>query len=485
VIGDRHTNRRIEPWQLRRRLSRQLPLAAFAFVIVTLIALALAPGVLLNRLASAFGDLTTTTLPTYDRLRTLALAMERQAVAVRGAMLTDDERYYQQFETARTSVATTLDELAQLAPRMSPTTAVHLSALVELSALQHAHHVELLQAGEEAYEATIPLLDAVRDSVLLHLGGIERELFRYTEQRIEREARWASLQRGISFGLGSVAVLAVLLVGWSAAQQQRLRDDLEEALTEANTARAVADRRREELERVTESRARLMRGFGHDVKNPLGAADGYMQLLQDGILGPLTEQQLRGVERASRSITAGINLVEDLIELARAESGQLELALMPTDLRNVVRDAVEEYEAQAASKGLPLQVQLPEQMPLVRTDGRRVRQVLGNLISNAVKYTREGSVTVELNGAGGGRIGIAVSDTGPGIPAEQQHLLFEEFVRLDPGASRGAGIGLTISHRIAVALGGEIEVSSEVGQGSTFTLWLPADRGAGPSTTAA
>ncbi len=247
-----------------------------------------------------------------------------------------------------------------------------------------------------------------------------------------------------------------------------------------------SERRREEIQRVMESRARLMRGFSHDVKNPLGAADGFLQLLQDQVVGPLTEKQAEHLRRARRSIHSSLDLIEDLLDLARAEAGQLEIEWGPVDLRDATRELAEEYRTQADRKGIAMHLELPDELPVIRSDATRVRQVLGNLLSNAVKYTDEGRIAVRVDRRSTGASGPAdaperagewvvaeVKDTGPGIPANQQRRLFEEFTRLDPGEKSGAGVGLAISQRISHALGGEIAVSSEPGEGSVFTLWLP------------
>jgi PAS domain S-box-containing protein len=258
----------------------------------------------------------------------------------------------------------------------------------------------------------------------------------------------------------------------AAAERERL-------LEAERDARAEAERRREELERVTESRARLMRGFTHDVKNPLGAADGYAQLLEDGILGEMTPKQRESIGRIRRSIETSLNLIHDLLELARAEAGQLEIETVPIDVAALAREAVEDFRAQAAAAGLGLEVHADGPLR-TETDPARVRQVLSNLLSNAVKYTPEGGITVEAGvnaraGApGDGRcIAIRVSDTGPGIPAEKRETIFQEFTRLDPDAQHGAGVGLAISRRIARQLGGDITVESKGGRGSTFTFWIP------------
>ncbi|HET7461362.1 MAG TPA: GAF domain-containing sensor histidine kinase [Longimicrobium sp.] len=258
-----------------------------------------------------------------------------------------------------------------------------------------------------------------------------------------------------------------------------------------------AQQRRAELERITEGRVRLLRGFSHDVKNPLGAADGHASLLEMGVLGELQPRQLESVGRIRASIRSALELIGDLLELARAEAGQIEVQRRPVDVRDVAREIVAEYHAQAAARGLELGVELPPEMPVVVTDVVRARQVLGNLISNAVKYTPKGTVTVRVDlrghdGDGNGKgpprrgrwVAVDVADTGPGIPREQHGEIFREFGRLTPSAARGFGLGLAISQRVAAALGGCITVDSEVGRGSTFTLWLPADEVASRETGA-
>lgn len=244
-----------------------------------------------------------------------------------------------------------------------------------------------------------------------------------------------------------------------------------------------SERRMEELQKVMESRSRLMRGFSHDVKNPLGAADGFLQLLEDGLFGELTDEQLPKLQRARKALHAALGLIDDLLDFARAESGQLEIRPAPTDVREAAREIAEEYMARAEDRGLSLTLDLPEELPIIECDPARIRQIISNLLSNAVKYTPSGGevvvrVLVECGeeDAGDERILLSVADTGPGIPEDKQHLLFEEFTRLDPEASDGAGIGLAISRRVAQALGGDVLVDTEPGRGSTFTLWVPLKR---------
>jgi PAS domain S-box-containing protein len=301
-------------------------------------------------------------------------------------------------------------------------------------------------AGRASSALVVPLLDAGEPiGTLVLVRGPERGAFRQDE-----------VDRARTFG--DLAALAFRKI--------HLLED--------------SEKRREELERVTESRARLIRGFSHDLKNPLGAADGHAQLLQDEVLGALARRQRESVGRIRASIRSALELIDDLVELARAEAGQLELEPRPTDVREVARELGEDYRPQAESAGLRFLTELPDELPVIRSDPTRVRQVLGNLISNAIKYNRpEGTITVRAalrtRRAGGEYAVVEVADTGIGVPEEKLALLFREFSRLAPGSAHGAGLGLAISQRIALALGGEITVTTAPDVGSTFALWLPAD----------
>jgi PAS domain S-box-containing protein len=242
-----------------------------------------------------------------------------------------------------------------------------------------------------------------------------------------------------------------------------------------------SEQRRRELEEVTESRARLVRGFSHDLKNPIGAADGNAELLETGIFGPLEPRQEESVRRIRGALRSALDLIGDLVELARSEAGQLEFEYAPTDLVELAREVAEEHRAGAEAAGLTLEVDLPDEAPHVSTDARRVRQVMGNLLSNAIKYTQTGGwARVRAQNCATGpdqRVGdwfcLSVQDNGPGIPKEKQPILFQEFVRLTEGKEPGVGLGLAISQRIARLLGGELTVESGAGEGSIFTLWVP------------
>jgi signal transduction histidine kinase len=246
------------------------------------------------------------------------------------------------------------------------------------------------------------------------------------------------------------------------------------------TRAEAAERQQRDLERIMEIQARLVRGFSHDVKNPLGAAQGYAELLANGVIDSLTPRQANSVGRIGDSIRSALALIDDLVEYARTKMGRVEIHPGPTKVGDLVSEIAEEYRAQIEAAHLELVVEIAPDLPVIQSDRIRVRQILGNLLSNAIKYTKQGRVTMGVEVRDGDEvqwpgkwITVDVVDTGHGIPDEDHDLVFQEFARLDPTVTKGSGLGLAISKWIADSLDARITLTSEVGKGSTFTLWLP------------
>jgi len=250
-----------------------------------------------------------------------------------------------------------------------------------------------------------------------------------------------------------------------------------------------AESRRMELERLLESKARFIRGFTHDLKNPLGAIDGYAHILESEVGGELTPAHREYVARIRTATGSMIRLLDDLVQLARAEAGELRFDPQPTDPTALVNSIIDQYRPKAIENGIEIECATPHSLPELDIDSERVRQVVGNLLSNAIKYTpAPGSITIRteittpghairpnLPAAHSGRwLAITVSDSGPGIALAEQERIFEEFTRLHPERGEGTGLGLAISRHLARAMGGDITVESRPGHGATFTLWLPA-----------
>jgi signal transduction histidine kinase len=300
-----------------------------------------------------------------------------------------------------------------------------------------------------------------------------------------RELEHFSLLSNAAMVLAAFVALSAVLV--LTVRERRsavsLRRRVEEESARARREEALLEEAmegRQRLQSVMTSRSRLMRGFSHDVKNPIGAADGYAELLDEGVYGELNAGQRESIARMRRCMRGALALIDDLHELGRAETGHLELAPEAVDVSDLVRKLAEEYQATAEASGLSLVVSSGTDIPLILTSKTRVRQIASNLVSNAIKYTDAGAVTLSVvhrslaqNDESREWVLIEVADTGRGIAPDQLDYIFQEFGRVAGTQKPGAGLGLAISRLLAQALGGQITVTSEIGRGSTFTLWLP------------
>jgi PAS domain S-box-containing protein len=244
------------------------------------------------------------------------------------------------------------------------------------------------------------------------------------------------------------------------------------------TERKAVQRRLEEqnlqLARASEAKTNFLAGMSHELRTPLNAIIGFTGTLLMRLPGPLNEEQekqLRTVQWAAHHLLA---LINDLLDLTRIESGETRLELGDVDCREVAVEAGTQLRSQAEAKGLAFDLDLPESPVAIRSDRRALIQVLMNLLANAVKYTDRGRVRLRLRRVAQD-LRFEVHDTGIGIRAGDRERLFKAFSRLERGNERrqGTGLGLYLSARLAALLGGRIEVESEVGTGSTFTLVLP------------
>jgi len=451
-----------------------LSVVASAFVILALLALVAAPVLMTRRrdALQAAGEATTGRAHVLtDSLKTLFI----DEIILLEQVRRGDPHSGAHYRIVRALQDTVISELRDVAPRISPVANARVHTVSRLSTRWHPgpdafalSSVNPISARQATSAMSRILTD--RDSMRIAEQQLDADIRRVSDRRRAQGEIDLTRQRWLSPGVGLLALIATLLVTWSAQRQQRLAQALGHAM-------AISEERRADLESITESKNRLMRGFSHDVGNPIGAADGYMQLLEDGIFGPVMEEQRTSIGRARRSLQAALHLINDLLEIARLERGQITIKRESTDVRIAAREAAEQYRALAEAKGIKLCIDTNAAVPSIESDPVRVRQVLGNLISNAVKYTVAGEVAVrvghERDPESCGRLSISVTDTGLGIEQDKQRLLFQEFVRLDPTAGPGIGIGLAMSARIAEALGGAITVRSERGKGSTFVLWLP------------
>jgi len=230
------------------------------------------------------------------------------------------------------------------------------------------------------------------------------------------------------------------------------------------------------LEEVDHVKKELVSNVSHELRTPITSIAGYAELLSEGMLGALTAAQADAVERIERNTTRLGLLVEDLLTMSKAESGQLELAHDKVDLRDVVREGYELLEELVRVRSLDLRFELPEEPVVVLGDAQALERVVMNLLSNAIKFTPDsGRVTISLRATGEGA-SLVVSDTGMGIAEEDQEHLFTRFFR-SPAATeqaiQGTGLGLSIVHAIVTQHGGAVSVDSARGRGTTITVLLP------------
>jgi PAS domain S-box-containing protein len=219
----------------------------------------------------------------------------------------------------------------------------------------------------------------------------------------------------------------------------------------------------------------------HELRTPLTSIKGYLDLLLMGASGEFNKQQQSFLQIAKDNAERLHELVSDLLDLSRLDSGRIELDVQVVSLAALVERVVTHLKKEYEDRGLSLTVELPENLPEVFADSRRVEQILTNLLSNACKYTQEGGATVRA-GVQQGQLLVEVVDTGVGISAEDQAHLFTRSFRADDSAVRqqtGTGLGLNITKSLVELHGGQIWVDSELGQGSTFRFTLPLPAGVG------
>ncbi|HEX2078097.1 MAG TPA: ATP-binding protein [Longimicrobium sp.] len=216
--------------------------------------------------------------------------------------------------------------------------------------------------------------------------------------------------------------------------------------------------------------------MSHELRTPLNALAGFSSLLEEGIYGPINEAQRGALRRMRTARQHLVELIDQVLDMARVEAGTRRVQAEPVSLPTLVREAGEALRGAADARGLSLRVEVRDDLPVVSTDAGMVRQILTNLVGNAVKFTERGGITVRLHPCGED-VCLEVADTGPGIPPELQERVFEPFFQVDPSTTRregGVGLGLALSREFARLLGGELTLRSAPGQGSTFTLRLPA-----------
>ena len=339
---------------------------------------------------------------------------------------------------------------------------------------------------------------------------------------VMRRSSYANI-RPLVWGIG-LATLSALIVMLFHERRQGIR------LAERS---AELERLSAELLRANRSKSEFLANVSHELRTPLNAIVGFVELLRDGVYGELGQRQVSPVERIASSASHLRLLVDQILDLAKMAAGRLEVHRETIDLRAFVLTVASEVEPLIAERGLEFSIAVSTQLPRVRTDPMHLRQILMNLLSNATKFTPSGSITIRArhleppppapsvshggvarplisavasqlvapaptaihpavpggppvtadgpSSPSGGWIALDVSDSGIGIAANERERIFGEFEQVNAGPRgdsirRGTGLGLAISRRLARLLGGDIAIESQLGKGSTFTVWIPVEQ---------
>ncbi len=379
------------------------------------------------------------------------------------------------------------DSLEALLARARPDTRLSLAVLAGVDTV--------VRLGEKAGIDQAP---GERPAVLVRLpnGGTWRVV-----------AVHALTSRSLRWGLWTLGVMGVVFLALGLLREQQ------RAIQVADRS-AELERLYSDVKRANQAKSEFLANVSHELRTPLNAIVGFVELLRDGFYGDLSPRQVPPVDRIAASATHLRHLVDQVLDIAKIAAGRLEVHAETIVLRPFVLNVASELESLVSEKGLAFSITVGASLPRVRTDPTHLRQILINLIGNAVKYTPTGTVSVRarLVGAppasnavtppvrstppGGEEMGVRallaraprsgtwvalqVVDSGVGIAAADLERIFDEFEQVNAGPrgdsmQRGTGLGLAISRRLARLLGGEISVESEVGRGSTFTVWLPVN----------
>ncbi|HJQ67754.1 MAG TPA: response regulator [Blastocatellia bacterium] len=375
--------------------------------------------------------------------------------------------------------------------------------------------VERLRDEKESFARQVEQLNEERDRLVkqmdeAHALGqqVQTEVARLNEAgihmshaRTEAEARVTQLERdNAALANANLQLIddnagladANLQLEEVVSQLQSLTSRLEESATRLRDRAEAAELARAEIEQRTrtvneqnrrlntegQAKARFLANMSHELRTPMNAIIGFTSLLMEDRTLQLSDRHRRSLERVSRNARDLLELINNVLDLSKLEAGRMDLYSEPAEARDLIERAVAVVEPLKEGRPIKLRLDIEDDLPLLRTDRTKLQQVLINLLSNAVKFTKEGEVKVLAARAPNDMIRISVSDTGSGISEADLPRIFEEFRQVgahNRGSRSGTGLGLAITRRLVDLLGGEITVSSKLGEGSIFSVLLPIE----------
>lgn len=392
---------------------------------------------------------------------------EDKGTEARLLAISADSSYHRgQLNRARTLIERSFEGVdvadTSIAYRDAHLTAYNVYRALGEGALALPHLERVRKLGDEAAQ----LATSTNMALMAARFDYANQELRIANLQAEEARREAAFQRTLLFGVGGATLIIITLLSIGLFTIRRSRNQVRAANTELNQTNVA-------LEKALKAKTEFLATTSHEIRTPLNGILGMTQImLRDPAVPAETRDRLGIVHGAGMTMRA---LVDDILDVAKMETGNLTVELAATDLHALLKDVTRMWEEQARGKGLSFALDAGDAPRWIETDAGRLRQMLFNLLSNALKFTEKGEVAVKA-GSAGGRLRLAVSDSGIGIPAEKHEEIFESFRQVDAGTTRkfgGTGLGLAIVRNLALALDGDVSVASVEGEGTTFTIDLP------------
>ena len=326
----------------------------------------------------------------------------------------------------------------------------------------------LTRSGEQRYRGEIQLTDPVSGR-LAPVEGLAGQIL--SEQG---ELMWVvTILHDLTEALEKARLFEQLKQ--ASAELER---KVQEATAELAEQNELLRRQHIALEQASALKSQFLANMSHEFRTPLNAILGYTHMLLNGVSGPVLETQRKSLTRIDSNSQHLLALINDILDITRIEAGRMPLNVSTFKIPALVEEVISELEPIIKRSNLTVRAMMPRTLPPLKSDRQKVKQIVLNLLSNALKFTPAGTVSIAASYDTTDRVvAIAVSDTGVGIAADDRAKVFEDFRQLDSSPARGyggTGLGLSICRRLSQMLGGTIDLESEVGKGSTFTLRLPA-----------
>jgi signal transduction histidine kinase len=356
-----------------------------------------------------------------------------------------------------------------------------------------------LLVRNETGSATISVQDRFAHAFAARLGRLERATSAHANELVAADHSSFADSRNLLIGLGTASLVLALGLGlvlsWSVVAPLRRtetrldeiaegefagtldvpnRDEIGSLAAKVNRTSDELERLYGELETASRHKSDFLANMSHELRTPLNAVIGFSEVLHEQMFGELNERQLAYVDDVLAAGKHLLSLINDVLDLAKIEAGRMELELSEVAIPEVLRSAVSLNSERAGREGVELSLTTEPAEITITADERRVRQIVLNLVSNAVKFTpADGRVDVSAH-VENGHVEVGVADTGPGIAPEDRETIFEEFEQTSEGRkAEGTGLGLPLSRRLVELHGGRLWVESEVGKGSTFRFTIP------------